>query len=150
MARFLVEKCFFFQNEQLCMLCFSLCPFCLRVRETDGKRQANVVVTDSVASCSIFNSTNRIEPVFLAPFRLYCKLVRRPGQGCSSAPWAPCRMQHSYRSFTVHHGVWFWDSTRMQRRPAHCSVVGPVPEAPCPYFYHLLVTDSTIFHTLLP
>ena len=58
--------------------------------------------------CSIFNSTNRIEPVFLAPFRLYCKLVRRPGQGCSSAPWAPCRMQHSYRSFTVHHGVWFW------------------------------------------
>ena len=42
-----------------------------------------------------------------SPFRLYCKLVRRPGQGCSSAPWAPCRMQHSYRSFTVHHGVWF-------------------------------------------
>ena len=31
-----------------------------------------------------------------------------PGQGCSSAPWAPCRMQHSYRSCTVHHGVWFW------------------------------------------
>ena len=46
--------------------------------------------------------------MFLAPFRLYCKLVRRPGQRCSSAPWAPCRMQPSYRSFTVHHGVWFW------------------------------------------
>ena len=84
--------------------------------------QAHRAVTDSVGLCSIFNSTNRIEPVFLAPFRLYCKLVRRPGQGCSSAPWAPCRMQHSYRSFTVHHGVWFWDSTRMQRRRAHCSV----------------------------
>ena len=111
--------------------------------------QAHRAVTDSVALCSIFNSTNRIEPVFLAPFRLYCKLVRRPGQGCSSAPWAPCRMQHSYRSFTVHHGVWFLDSTRMQRRRAHCSVDGPVPEAPfVPYFYHLLVTDSTIFHTL--
>ena len=75
--------------------------------ETNGKGQANVTVADSVALCSIFNSTNRIEPVFLAPFRLYCKLVRRPGQGCSSAPWAPCRMQHSYRTFTVHHGVWF-------------------------------------------
>ena len=70
--------------------------------------QAHRAVTDSVALCSIFNSTNRIEPVFLAPFRLYCKLVRRPGQRCSSAPWAPCRMQPSYRSFTVHHGVWFW------------------------------------------
>ena len=79
-----------------------------RSDERNGKGQANVTVADSVALCSIFNSTNRIEPVFLAPFRLYCKLVRRPGQGCSSAPWAPCRMQHSYRSFTVHHGVWFW------------------------------------------
>ena len=111
--------------------------------------QAHRAVTDSVALCSIFNSTNRIEPVFLAPFRIYCKLVRRPGQGCSSAPWPPCRMQHSYRYFTVHHGVWFWDSTRMQRRRAHCSVDGPVPEAPCPYFYHLLVTDSTIFTLIM-
>ena len=72
----------------------------------NGKGQANVTVADSVGLCSNFNSTNRIEPVFLAPFRLYCKLVRRPGQGCSSAPWAPCRIQPSCRSFTVHHRVW--------------------------------------------
>ena len=105
---FFFKKGFCFQNEPLCMLWFSLFPFDYGSDETDGNRQVNVTVTDSVALCSIFNSTNRIEPVFLAPFRLYCKLVRRPGQGCSSAPWAPCRMQHSYRSFTVHHGVWFW------------------------------------------
>ena len=66
-----------------------------------------LTVLSTRLSVQVVNSTNRIEPVFLAPFRLYCKLVRRPGQGCSSAPWAPCRMQHSYRSFTVHHGVWF-------------------------------------------
>ena len=78
----------------------------------------------SVALCSIFNSTNRIEPVFLAPFRLYCKLVRRPGQGCSSAPWAPCRMQHSYRSFTVHHGVWFWLAGFHSNAAATSSLLG--------------------------
>ena len=79
-----------------------------RRRAQSRVSQAHRAVTDSVGLCSIFNSTNRIEPVFLAPFRLYCKLVRRPGQGCSSAPWAPCRIQPSCRSFTVHHGVWFW------------------------------------------
>ena len=102
------KKVFLFQHELLRMLWFSLFFFDKGSDERNGKGQANVTVADSVALCSIFNSTNRIEPVFLAPFRLYCKLVRRPGQGCSSAPWAPCRMQPSYRSFTVHHGVWFW------------------------------------------
>ena len=102
------KKVFLVQHELLGMLW--LCLFFLDKGsdERNGKGQANVTVADSVALCSIFNRTNRIEPVFLAPFRLYCKLVRRPGQGCSSAPWAPCRMQPSYRSFTVHHGVWFW------------------------------------------
>ena len=117
--------------------------------ETNGKGQANVTVADSVALCSIFNSTNRIEPVFLAPFRLYCKLVRRPGQGCSSAPWAPCRMQPSYRSFTVHHGVWFWLAGFHSNAAATGSLLGGQSSAGGTMsLFPLLVTDSTIFHTL--
>ena len=76
------------------------------IAHSDGGKERRPAL--SRALCCITNSTNSIQPVFLAPFRLYCKLVRMPGQRCSSAPWAPCRMQPSYRSFTVHHGVWFW------------------------------------------
>ena len=111
-----------------------------------GKERRRV---HSKALCSIFNSTNRIEPVFLAPFRLYCKLVRGPGQGCSSAPWAPCRMQHSYRSFTVHHGVWFWLAGFHSNAAATGSLLsGRSSAGGTMSLFPLRVTDSTILHTL--
>ena len=85
----------------------------------------------------IFNSTNRSEPVFLAPFRLYCKLVRKPGQGCSSAPWAPCRMQPSYRTFTVPHGVWFRRTGFHSKAAATGSLLGGQTSAGGTVFLYL-------------
>ena len=104
---FFQKNCFFFNTN--CWVCYNYAFSFLTRGATIAHNSSGLERprAHSKAICSIFICTNRIEPVFLAPFRLYCKLVRKPGQGCSSAPWAPCRMQPSYRSFTVHHGVWF-------------------------------------------
>ena len=95
-----------------------------RVRRNQQRVSNQRNATDLVATCSLFYNTRRSEPVFLAPFRLYCKLVEGLDRGAHQprGPPAVSSLRTALLQYTTGYGFDLLDSTRKQLRRAHCLV----------------------------